>query len=120
MPKSKKAINVLSFDGGGSRGLMEVLALQDIMLILTIMVRNPKEIAQLVKENANFELPNSRQAIHALMEKVEDPIHPTSVFNYIVGKSKKLCSRFSVRTQLDACRYQYRKSHSLWPCWRQY
>ena len=87
MPKSKKkTVNVLSFDGGGSRGLMEVLLLQDTFLILSFMIRNPLEITELIKKNPSFKLPSSREAIRALMDKVTDPIHPTEVFDYIVGK----------------------------------
>ena len=87
MPKSKKNIvNVLSFDGGGSRGLMEVLLLQDMFLILTLIIRNPLEIIELIKKNPTFELLSSRQAIQALMDTVTNPIHPTEVFDFIVGK----------------------------------
>ena len=88
MPKwRKKTVNVLSMDGGGSRGLMEVLLIQDIFLICTLMMRNPKEITQLIKDNPKFELPSSRLAIRALMDEVTNPVHPTDVFDYIVGKS---------------------------------
>ena len=96
MPKSeKKTVNVLSCDGGGSRGLMEVLLIQDTFLILTLMIRNPLEITELIKENPNFQLPSSREAIRALMDKVTNPIHPTEVFDYIVGKCRVIFQSFN-------------------------
>lgn len=39
--ETKKMINVLSFDGGGSRGVMEVMLTDDLMKLVTKMVKYP-------------------------------------------------------------------------------
>ena len=79
-------VNVLAFDGGGSRGLMEVLLLHHIMLLVTVMKQQPAKITSLVKNDPMLETENSRQMIQDLMAKVDEAVHPTEVFNYIVGK----------------------------------
>ena len=39
----KKSINILSFDGGGSRGVMEVMILDDFMRLATLMKPSKEE-----------------------------------------------------------------------------
>ncbi len=47
-----KQVNILSFDGGGSRGVMEVEILIDIMAMLTWIIRGPEVINKTLFSNA--------------------------------------------------------------------
>lgn len=79
-------VNVLAFDGGGSRGLMEVSLIQHVMLLYTVMRKQPGKITSVVKDDQMLESDYSRQMILDLMATVDEAVHPTEVFNYIVGK----------------------------------
>ena len=82
-------VNVLAFDGGGSRGLMEVLLLQHVMLLVSVIKQQPAKITSLINNDPMLETETSRQTIQDLMAKVDKAVHPTEVFNYIVGKFLK-------------------------------
>ena len=84
--KSKKAINVLAFDGGGSRGIMEAMIADDLMRIFTLMREDPKKLQPLVMELAK---PNGRKDLNKELKSVL-PIHPKDVFDMIAGISEKL------------------------------
>ena len=78
--KSTTMINVLSFDGGGSRGVMEVMILDDFMRLVTMMKNNPDaNLGYKLKDKTRFK---------EMLAKIEDPIHPTDIFDCIVGKNK--------------------------------
>ena len=90
--RNKKHLNILSFDGGGSLGVMEMIILQDIMNTASLLEANPKAIQPFLSSNTLFdssdsESPNSRESFSKLLLTVEDPIHPTKVFDMIVGTS---------------------------------
>ena len=72
-------INVLSFDGGGSRGIMEVMILDDFMRLVTMMKNNPDPgLCNELKDKTKFK---------AILTEIQDPIHPTEIFDCIVGKN---------------------------------
>ena len=92
MTHRKKLLNILSFDGGGALGVMEIIILQDIMNTATLLKTNPKAIEPFISSNTLFdsgdsENPNSTETFSKLLMTVEDPIHPTNVFDMIVGTS---------------------------------
>ena len=74
-----KEIHVLSLDGGGSRGIMESIMLGHIMNLATIMKDNPGKIRDL-------DVMNLDQDTIEMIECQPNPLHPTDVFNYIVGE----------------------------------
>lgn len=88
--KSVKKVNVLSFDGGGSRGIMEAKILQHIMLLFSAMREDPQKVTNLVKDDPTLEDMKTRNELKAILQSVKNVIHPTDVFDFIVGK-KLLC-----------------------------
>ncbi|XP_046840321.1 uncharacterized protein LOC124434463 [Xenia sp. Carnegie-2017] len=93
MHSATKKINILSFDGGGSRGVMELKILDDVLRLTTIVLNSPKKIYFFANEdknerNVNFLKDRSvRERLIKDMEAVKDPIHPTDVYDMIVGTS---------------------------------
>ena len=82
--KSTAMINVLSFDGGGSRGIMEVMILDDFMRLVTLMKNNPDA-------NLDDKLEDEdKTEFKAMLAEIEDPIHPTEIFDCITGKNKQI------------------------------
>ena len=77
--KRQKELNILSLDGGGSRGIMESIMLGHIMNLATIMKENPNYIKEVIKTNDWSEM-------YPVISSHPNPIHPTEVFDYIVGK----------------------------------
>ena len=49
--KGQKELNILSLDGGGSRGIMESIMLGHIMNLATIITENPSYIKEVIKTN---------------------------------------------------------------------
>ncbi|XP_046840726.1 uncharacterized protein LOC124434846 isoform X2 [Xenia sp. Carnegie-2017] len=93
LDSNEQKIAILSFDGGGSRGVMEVKILDDVLRFATIVLNNPETVNYLVnkrndKKEVNF-LENRKVRDHLIndINKVEDPIHPTDVYDMIVGTS---------------------------------
>ena len=79
-------VHVLSFDGGGARGQMELILLDHIMKLATVMVKNPKHIITLLDKSNSVHVHSIIKSL--IVEDFEgDPIHPTSAFQYIVGKT---------------------------------
>ena len=102
-------VHVLCFDGGGARGYMEALIMDDIMRLVTIMKNNPAGLLEHLKDYVDVERTRSDglKKIRLLMdssETEENLIHPTDVyngspiFNYIAGKQTKAFSLCSVHT----------------------
>ena len=87
-------INVLSFDGGGTRGIMEVMILDDIMKLYTIIKTEPQKLMNFVDSNTEqddkiFKKENLEE-FNTLLHKVnpnENLVHPTDVFDVICGTS---------------------------------
>ena len=77
--KGQKELNILSLDGGGSRGIMESIMLGHIMNLATIIKENPSCVKEVIKANDWSE-------IYPVISSHPNPIHPTEVFDYIVGK----------------------------------
>ncbi|XP_046840613.1 uncharacterized protein LOC124434762 [Xenia sp. Carnegie-2017] len=90
---TEKKINILSFDGGGSRGVMEIKILDDVLRLATIVLRNPETLNYLTNKDNDESIVNLlegravRERLIKDMEAVEDPIHPTDVYDMIVGTS---------------------------------
>ena len=86
-------VHVLCFDGGGAKGYMEALIMDDIMRLVTIMKYNPAELLRHVDVERIREegLKNVRDLMDS-SETEEKLIHPTDkhngapIFNYIAGK----------------------------------
>ena len=84
---AKRNANILSFDGGGSKGIMEVAILDYVMRLVTILQENPKSL-QYLTEDGMLALDRSKSlGLVASISNVTDPIHPTKVFDMIVGTS---------------------------------
>ena len=90
-----KGFDVLSFDGGGTKGVMEAVIMKDIMNMATLLIRNPKLIVEdcleLFNKNAsNDDVTTHKPNLVSLKKKlddVKDPVHPVDVFDMIVGTS---------------------------------
>ena len=100
-------VHVLCFDGGGAKGYMETLIMDDIMRLVTLMKNNPAELLMHLKDvdveqTRSDGLEKIRLLKKGIME--ENLIHPTDVyngspiFNYIAGKRTKVFP-FLIRTQ---------------------
>ncbi|XP_046840312.1 uncharacterized protein LOC124434458 [Xenia sp. Carnegie-2017] len=93
MDSIEKNIDILSFDGGGSRGVMEVKILDDVLRLATIVLRNPLTVHYLVNEECNerkkhfLENLVVRERLINDMNAVKDPLHPADVYDMIVGTS---------------------------------
>ena len=84
--------DVLSFDGGGTKGVMEAVIVKDIMNMATLLIRNPEKIKTLcikiLEENPNVDdQPEDLKKIADQLEGVKSPVHPIEVFDMIVGTS---------------------------------
>ena len=107
---NNKMLNVLSFDGGGSRGIMEAMLLDDFTRLVTLMKFKPDAylVYKLINNKRDFV-----KLLHPLDENDEDPIektlmvHPTEIFNMIAGKNTLFfdmftsCSRSKINTTYD-------------------
>ena len=85
-----KEFHILAIDGGGSKGLMEALILQDVMNATTVLKQNPDRVLEILQSGKEmFGLEEARQEFIKEMLMVEDQkaIHPTEVFDMIVGTS---------------------------------
>ena len=80
--KKVKDINVLSFDGGGSKGVMEAIILEDIMNTATLLVKEPKTIQPWITSKSFFETTEERQTFSNLLSNVQDPIKPHGKINF--------------------------------------
>ena len=81
---SRKNVHILSLDGGGSRGIMELILLDHIMNLTTVMVKNPELIITLFDKLGS---PDVHSFTKSLLDDIEgDPIHPTDAFQYIIGE----------------------------------
>ena len=69
----KKSINILSFDGGGSRGVMEVMILDDFMRLATLMKPS--------KEETNL-------SIFAIINKLGDEQKKNELMDYFFAEGK--------------------------------
>ena len=85
-----KTFDILSFDGGGSKGAMEVVILKDVMNTVTLLKHDPSLIfpySHIQDGKELFENSDDRMNFAQLLESVSHPIHPTEVFDMIVGTS---------------------------------
>ena len=98
-PNLKKTmLNVLSFDGGGSKGIFEAMMLEDYMQMLTLMKRNPENFLKDLRkaqdsdlkeksQNSYFKRKSKNSHFKELLNTAQDPIHPTAIFDMIAGTS---------------------------------
>ena len=78
--ETKNYVNILSFDGGGTRGVMEVFILRDIMRMATFLRDDQESIQDIVLDSSGvsrLEERNQRECLLKKLESVENPIHPT-------------------------------------------
>ena len=105
-----KEFHILAIDGGGSKGLMEALIIQDVMRAATFIMQNPTKVLEIIKK----ECPNpseqkysyvfdygsieTRQKFIDEMLKIEEGklIHPTKVFDMICGTSVGALMAFGI------------------------
>ena len=89
-----KKCNVLSFDGGGSRGLMEAMIIDDIMKMATLMKNCPEDVERIVSQDLSLSQDETlRQLKKCLVDHFDtdettdgnEALHPTDVFDYIAG-----------------------------------
>ena len=48
----KKEFHILALDGGGSKGLMQALILQDVMNATTVISQNPDRVLEILQKEA--------------------------------------------------------------------
>ena len=75
---AQKNVHILSLDGGGARGIMESIMLGHIMSFATLMAKKPTTVL-----NIGLDLGNIDRLVELTPNEL---IHPTKVFDYIVGK----------------------------------
>ena len=80
-------VDILSFDGGGSRGVMEVAILQDVMRLATILWQNPTSLKYLTENEDALKDPETVGRLVRDLHDITDPLHPTEVYDMIVGTS---------------------------------
>ena len=97
-------INVLAFDGGGSRGLMEAIILDNVMNLASSMYYKPEKVLRYLNEYKEYQAKRS-MFIKECIEKADctnaQLIHPTEVFNYIAGKLSNFCSEIFFMVELQ-------------------
>ena len=81
-PNPAKPYNILSLDGGGSRGVMEAVILKDLTACLTLVQRGELEV-----DMVDFTADESRRKLREKLDSVQDPIHPGDVFKMLAGTS---------------------------------
>ena len=88
---AKPKINVLAFDGGGSRGVMEIMILDDIMRLYTIFKEQPEKFQSKFVTNDLILKKENLVEFNDLLRGQEFPeeklVHPTDVFDVICGTS---------------------------------
>ena len=89
-----KEFHILALDGGGSKGLMQALILQDVMNATTVICQNPdrvKEILESIDDHAKAffgeDTKSFSEEFIEEMKLVQKAIHPTEVFDMIAGTS---------------------------------
>ena len=102
--KQYKGLNLPGFDGGGSRGVMEAMILDDFMRLVTKMTKDParfKNLPELIRGRNNgtkgstsvnatdVELSLGQDFRKLLEQDLEycEVIHPTKIFDMIAGTS---------------------------------
>ena len=60
--------------------------IMEIMNLATFMKTNPKEVIKLLVGDPKLEKPETLESFKEKVYNVQDPIHPTEVFQYIMGK----------------------------------
>ena len=83
-----RTFDILSFDGGGAKGIMEVVILKDLMNTVTLLKQDPSLLLQYLQDGKElFENSEDRMSFIQLLESVSKPVHPTECFDMIVGTS---------------------------------
>ena len=83
-----KEFDILSFDGGGSKGVMEMVLLQDVMNTVTLLTQNPDKLFKMISQKDDlFTTATERCELADELKYVQNPIHPTEVFDMMVGTS---------------------------------
>ena len=81
-----KEFHILALDGGGSKGLMQALILQDVMNATTVICQNPdrvKEILESIDDHAKAffgkDTKSFSEEFIGEMKLIQKAIHPTEV-----------------------------------------
>ena len=83
-----REFDILSFDGGGSKGVMEMVLLQDVMNTVTLLTQNPDKLFKMIGQKDDlFTTATERCELANVLKYVENPVHPTDVFDMVVGTS---------------------------------
>ena len=90
--------NILALDGGGSRGIMEAVILQDLMNTVTMLRDHPGDLLDVIKDErvSLFRKLETREAFAKLIDNVENPVHVTEAFDMISGTSTGALIGFSL------------------------
>ena len=90
--------NILALDGGGSRGIMEAVILQDLMNTVTMLRDHPEDLLDVIKNEkvSLFRKLETREAFAKLIDNVENPVHVTEAFDMISGTSTGALIGFSL------------------------
>ena len=134
-----KEFHVLGIDGGGSKGLMEAIIIQDVMNAATVIAHNPDRVLDIIQaskkeENRDRDL-FGPQAVkdQFILEmkgiKDKDAIHPTEVFDMIIGTSVGALMAFGlvggnvnsegereIMTLQEIVDFMREKTSDIWPC----
>ena len=80
-------VDILSFDGGGSRGIMEVSIMSDVMRLATILWQNPEQLTYLLDSKDVSTDIDTRKLLIDDLAVVTNPLHPNDIYDMIVGTS---------------------------------
>ncbi len=69
--------------------MMEVFILRDVMNAVTLLKKDPKVVSKALSEHNGdlFDYIDDRYKFAQLLDEVKEPMHPTDVFDMIVGTS---------------------------------
>ena len=87
--------------GGGARGIMELMILDDVMRAITLLTKEQDllknsplgKFLDITKDQENqdiFKELQHRTEFKNLLENIRNPIHPTDIFDMITGMPTKL------------------------------
>ena len=81
-------MNILSFDGGGSRGLMEIIIISAIMKLATMMRDNPDQVNRIVSQDLSLSKARTLRKLKRYIDQCPENnvLHPADVFDYIAGE----------------------------------
>lgn len=79
-------MDILSFDGDGRSGVMEAAILMGLAIMLW---HNPTSLQYLIKNEYALKDCNIVGRLLRQLENIGDPIHPTAIYDMIVGTNTR-------------------------------